>query len=93
MLPRDRDKPFNRGNLFRNFFAVLCWPKPITYSSPSDCPDLACSYIQPRAHFEEEDHRFDKLPMVGEGTWDDPVEEEGDIAPEVDVPMTQIVRN
>jgi len=31
--------------------------------------------------------------MVGEGTWDDPVEEEDDIAPEVDVPMTQIVRN
>jgi len=30
--------------------------------------------------------------MVGEGTWDDPVEED-DIAPEVDVPMTQIVRN
>lgn len=54
---------------------------------------LTCSYVQPRAYFEEEDHRFDKLPMVGEGTWDDSAEEEGDVAPEVDVPMTQIVRN
>lgn len=31
--------------------------------------------------------------MVGEGTWDDPVEDEGDVAPEVDVPMAQIVRD
>jgi hypothetical protein len=31
MVPRERGKPYNRGNAIKNFFAVLCWPKPITY--------------------------------------------------------------
>ena len=61
--------------------------------SPNQTKLTLYRYVQPRALFEEEDHRFDKLPMVGEGTWDDPVEDEGDVAPEVDVPMTEIVRN
>jgi hypothetical protein len=50
---------------------------------------LMCRYVQPRAYFELEDHRFDKLPMVGEGTWDDPAE---DTAPEINVRMTPIIR-
>jgi hypothetical protein len=48
-------------------------------------------YVQPRAYYQVEDHRFDKLPMVGEGQWDDPMEE--DTAPETNVPMTQFIRN
>ena len=51
-------------------------------------------YIQPRAYFKLEDHRFDKLPMVGEGQWDDALPLEGDDSvPQIDVPMAQIVRN
>lgn len=69
-----------------------------THHVPSSIPHsttvlLIRRYVRPRAIFEEEDPRFDKLPMVGEGTWDDPVEDEGDVAPEIDVPMAQIVRD
>src|SRR6266496_444468 len=29
--PIERELPYNKGNSFKNFFAVLCWPKPIRY--------------------------------------------------------------
>lgn len=91
MPPRERELPYNKGNAFKNFFAVLCWPKPITYCLPMIGVDVR--YVQPRAYFELEDHRFDKLPMVGEGQWDDPINFARETAPETNVPMTQIVRN
>jgi hypothetical protein len=47
-------------------------------------------YIQPRAYYIDEDHRFDKLPPVGDGQWDDNVDEH---APETDVPMPQLGRS
>jgi len=55
-----------------------CWP---------------CRYVQPRGYFQLEDHRFDKLPMVGEGQWEDALNALDDNAPVTNVPMTQIVRN
>jgi len=80
LVPSERGNPFNRGNFLKNFFAVLCWPKPITY-------------VQPRAYFKLEDHRFDKLQMVGEGQWDEQVNSaQDDIAPVTDMPMAEIVR-
>jgi len=48
-------------------------------------------FVQPRAYFQLDDHRFDKLPMVGEGAWDDTGND--DTAPTTDVPMTQIAPN
>jgi len=89
MAPRERGKPYNRGNPLKNFFAVLCWPKPITCILKSSVADRR--YIQPRAYWSEEDHRFDKLPMVGEGAWDDANMD--DTAPETDVPMPHIGRS
>jgi hypothetical protein len=52
-------------------------------------------YVQPRAYFQLDDHRFDKLPMVGEGTWDDNEDALRGMeytAAETDLPMTQIIR-
>jgi len=48
------------------------------------------SYVQPRAYFEIDDHRFDKLRPVGEGQWDEIMP---DLALEREVPMTEIKRN
>jgi len=52
-------------------------------------------YVQPRAYFVDEDHRFDKLPAVGSGQWEDEMNalDADETAPETNVPMTQIVRN
>src|ERR1700736_1469156 len=48
-------------------------------------------YVQPRAYFKLEDHRFDKLQMVGEGQWDEQVNSAQDhIAPVTDMPMAEI---
>jgi hypothetical protein len=47
------------------------------------------SYVRPRAYFEIDDHRFDKLPGVGEAGWNRPVL----LARETEVPMTEIARN
>ena len=43
----------------------------------------------------DEDHRFDKLPAVGSGQWEDEMNalDADETAPETNVPMTQIVRN
>src|SRR5437762_13426865 len=65
--PMERELPYTKGNSFKNFFAVLCWPKPITYVILAKGVDVR--YVQPRGYFLLEDHRFDKLPMVGEGQW------------------------
>lgn len=93
MHPREREKPYNKGNGFKNFFAVLCWPKPITYDPCQML--LTARYVQPRAYFVQEDHRFDKLPVVGSGQWEDEMNalDADDTAPETNVPLTQIVRN
>lgn len=55
--------------------------------------DVDVRYVQPRAYFQLDDHRFDKLPMVGEGQWDDPIILANETAAETNVPMTQIVQN
>ena len=87
----ERELPYTKGNSFQNFFAVLCWPKPITYVILAKGVDVR--YVQPRAYFQLEDHRFDKLPMVGEGQWDDPILLPHEAAPQTNVAMTQIDRN
>jgi len=52
---------------------------------------MLCRYVQPRAWWSEDDHRFEKLPVVGEGAWED--ENMDDTAPETDVPLPYVGRS
>jgi hypothetical protein len=64
-----------------------------TNNVPSRSNSFDNRYVQPRAYFKLDDHRFDRLPMVGEGQWEDHVNPaQEDTTPVTDMPMTEIVR-